>query len=96
MLISVPYIPKEMRVALLLYLSLKAHILLRRFPNNTLSVKAMHARIIGIKVNQFKDVNQYYNIINHIFTPKLRSWWGNIPSHWDYQLPLISPKPINN
>ena len=56
----------------------------------------MHACIIGIKVNKFKDVNTYYNMINHLFNPNLRSWWENTPSHWYYQLPLIPPKPINN
>ena len=95
-LIILTCIPKAMRVALLIYLSLKAHILQWWFTNNTRSVKATHTWLTGIKVNQFKDVNPYYNMINHLFTPNLRSWWGNIPYHWEYKLPLRSSKPVTN
>ena len=61
------------------------------------STKAMHIRILDIKVNWFREKNPEHNMTNHMFTLNLRCWKRKEkPSQWYYQLLFIPHKPITH
>ena len=64
------------------------------------SAKALHIRMIYLKVHRLIGNNPGHNTTNHLFTPKLRFWKRRKekkrPSHWTYLLFFSPHKPITH
>ena len=51
--------------------------------------KAIHVRILDLRVHHLRGNNQEHNMTKHLLNTNLSSWKKKRPSHWVYQLLFI-------